>query len=145
MATGTADNDAVNVKQLNDSLAKLPTNPNAVSYDDATKATLTLDGPAYNPADGTGGTKITNVANATQASDAVNLGQLQEAGLFDPNGDALNAVVYDSDAKDNYRGETALGVGVSRWSDNGRLNLNAGVSAAKNDDPVIRVGIGYIF
>ena len=45
----------------------------------------------------------------------------------------------------NYRGETTLGVGVSRWSDNGRLNLNAGVSAAKNDDPVIRVGIGYIF
>lgn len=45
----------------------------------------------------------------------------------------------------NYRGETALGVGVSRWSDNGRLNLNAGVSAAKDDDPVVRVGIGYIF
>ena len=45
----------------------------------------------------------------------------------------------------SYRGETALGVGVSRWSENGRLNVNAGVSAAKDDDPVFRVGIGYIF
>ncbi|MDR0184691.1 ESPR-type extended signal peptide-containing protein [Lysobacter arvi] len=45
----------------------------------------------------------------------------------------------------NYRGETALGIGVSRWSDNGRVNFNAGVSAAKDDEPVFRVGVGYIF
>ncbi|MDR0184693.1 ESPR-type extended signal peptide-containing protein [Lysobacter arvi] len=45
----------------------------------------------------------------------------------------------------SYRGETALGIGVSRWSENGRLNLNAGVSAAKDDQPVFRVGIGYVF
>jgi len=45
----------------------------------------------------------------------------------------------------NYRGETALGVGVSRWSENGRVNFNAGVSAAQNDDPILRVGVGYIF
>ena len=45
----------------------------------------------------------------------------------------------------SYRGEAALGVGVSRWSDNGRVNFNAGVSAAKGDEPVFRVGIGYVF
>ncbi|QNK00412.1 YadA C-terminal domain-containing protein [Dyella telluris] len=45
----------------------------------------------------------------------------------------------------NYRGQTALGVGISRWSDNGRVNFNAGVSAAKNDSPVVRVGVGYVF
>jgi len=45
----------------------------------------------------------------------------------------------------SYRGEAALGIGVSRWSDNGRVNLNAGVSAAKDDEPVFRVGVGYIF
>jgi autotransporter adhesin len=45
----------------------------------------------------------------------------------------------------NYRGESALGVGVSRWSDNGRVNVNAGVSAAEGDKPIVRVGIGLIF
>ena len=44
-----------------------------------------------------------------------------------------------------YRDETALGIGVSRWSENGRVNFNAGVSAAKDDEPVFRVGVGYIF
>ncbi|HYG08022.1 MAG TPA: YadA-like family protein [Stenotrophomonas sp.] len=45
----------------------------------------------------------------------------------------------------SYRGETALGVGLSRWSDNGRFNINAGVSAAREDQPVYRVGVGYVF
>ncbi len=45
----------------------------------------------------------------------------------------------------SYRGETALGVGVSRWSDNGRVNINAGASAAKNDEPIYRVGVGFVF
>ncbi|HVJ39778.1 MAG TPA: YadA-like family protein, partial [Stenotrophomonas sp.] len=45
----------------------------------------------------------------------------------------------------SYRGETALGVGVSRWSDNGRVNINAGISAAKNDEPIYRVGVGFVF
>jgi autotransporter adhesin len=45
----------------------------------------------------------------------------------------------------SYRGEAALGVGVSRWSDNGRVNLNAGVSMSKGDQPVFRVGVGYVF
>ncbi|WP_244898568.1 YadA-like family protein [Pseudoxanthomonas indica] len=44
-----------------------------------------------------------------------------------------------------YRGEVALGIGVSRWSENGRVNFNAGVSAAKGDDAVVRVGVGYVF
>jgi autotransporter adhesin len=44
-----------------------------------------------------------------------------------------------------YRGEAALGVGVSRWSENGRVNFNAGVSAAKNDEAIFRVGVGYVF
>lgn len=43
-----------------------------------------------------------------------------------------------------YRGETALGVGVSRWSDNGRVNFNAGVSAAQGDSPIFRVGVGVV-
>ena len=45
----------------------------------------------------------------------------------------------------SYRGQTALGIGVSRWSDNGRFNVNAGISAAREDEPIYRVGVGYVF
>ena len=41
-----------------------------------------------------------------------------------------------------YRGQSALGVGASRWSDNGRLNINAGVSASQGDAPIFRLGGG---
>ncbi|SET24662.1 ESPR-type extended signal peptide-containing protein [Stenotrophomonas indicatrix] len=44
----------------------------------------------------------------------------------------------------SYRGETALGVGISRWSDNGRVNINAGVSAARGDRPILRFGVGIV-
>lgn len=43
-----------------------------------------------------------------------------------------------------YRGQSALGVGVSRWNDSGRVNLNAGVSAAQGDSPIFRVGVGVV-
>ena len=43
-----------------------------------------------------------------------------------------------------YRGQSALGVGVSRWSDNGRFNVNAGISAAQGDAPIFRVGVGVV-
>ncbi|HEY4147190.1 MAG TPA: ESPR-type extended signal peptide-containing protein [Pinirhizobacter sp.] len=44
----------------------------------------------------------------------------------------------------NYRGESALGVGVSRWNDSGRVNFNAGMSAAAGDTPIFRVGMGVV-
>jgi len=44
----------------------------------------------------------------------------------------------------NYRGESALGVGVSRWNDTGRVNFNAGVSAAAGDSPIFRMGVGVV-
>jgi trimeric autotransporter adhesin len=43
-----------------------------------------------------------------------------------------------------YRGQSAMGVGVSRWSDNGRFNVNAGISAAQGDAPIFRVGVGVV-
>lgn len=43
-----------------------------------------------------------------------------------------------------YRGESALGVGISGWSSNGRFNVNAGVSAAKGDSPIFRMGVGMV-
>jgi len=44
----------------------------------------------------------------------------------------------------NYRGESALGVGVSRWNDSGRVNFNAGMSAAAGDSPIFRMGVGVV-
>lgn len=55
-----------------------------------------------------------------------------------PGRTALNAGVA------SYRGESALGVGVSRCSDSGRVNLNAGISAAQGDAPIFRVGVGVV-
>ncbi|BDU18772.1 ESPR-type extended signal peptide-containing protein [Dyella sp. GSA-30] len=43
-----------------------------------------------------------------------------------------------------YRGQSALGVGVSRWNDSGRFNVNAGISAAQGDAPIFRVGVGVV-
>jgi trimeric autotransporter adhesin len=43
-----------------------------------------------------------------------------------------------------YRGEGALGVGVSRWDESGRFNINAGISAARGDSPIIRFGVGVV-
>ncbi|MFC4761905.1 ESPR-type extended signal peptide-containing protein [Dyella koreensis] len=43
-----------------------------------------------------------------------------------------------------YRGQSALGVGMSRWNDSGRFNVNAGVSAARGDAPIFRVGVGVV-
>lgn len=74
----------------------------------------------------------------------VNRGIAASAALINvtpylPGRTALNAGVS------SYRGEAALGVGLSRWSDNGRVNFNAGISAAKDDEPIYRVGMGIVF
>ena len=37
-----------------------------------------------------------------------------------------------------------MGVGLSRWNDTGRVNLNAGMSAARGDQPIFRVGVGIV-
>lgn len=52
---------------------------------------------------------------------------------------ALNAGVA------TYQGEVALGVGVSRWSEDGRFNVNGDVSAAHGDKAIVRVGVGIVF
>lgn len=44
-----------------------------------------------------------------------------------------------------YRGESAFGVGLSRWSRGGRYNVNAGVSAARGDQALFNIGFGIAF
>ena len=97
VAAGTAPSDAVNVKQLADAGLKTDSSGNVtnsfVAYDDTTKAAVTLGG--------TNGTQIHNVAAATAAKDAVNLGQLQGLGAtVDSSGNVTNSfVAYDDTTK----------------------------------------------
>jgi len=187
IAAGSADNEAVNVKQLKDAGVIDPSGhaKSVVTYDNTDKTSLTLGGEGASAP-----VAIHNVADGVGDRDAVNVGQLNQR-LADGNAQTLSQANAYTDQKFNdvwqnmgnainevnqqanrgiaaasalinvtpyvpghtavnagvasYRGEAALGVGVSRWSDNGRVNLNAGVSASKGDQPVFRVGVGYVF
>ncbi|MFM0275988.1 YadA-like family protein, partial [Paraburkholderia aspalathi] len=110
--------------------------------------------------------QITNVAAGTQATDAVNLGQLNNAmggmqksinnvdrsaakGIasasalnivtpYLPGRTTLNAGVA------NYRGYQAVGLGVSRWNEKGTINYNLGVSSSGGNSTIVRAGIGIV-
>ncbi len=75
VAGGTQATDAVNVRQLqsvSDSSVHYDNNPDGtVNYNN-----VTLGGTTYNSTTHTGGTKITNVADGSNPSDAVNFSQL---------------------------------------------------------------------
>ncbi|MBN3723457.1 YadA-like family protein [Burkholderia sp. Ac-20379] len=109
---GTADMDAVNVKQLKDSglIDGGGTARSAVTYDDKSKNKVTLDG-------GAGGTTLTNVkagALTEKSTDAVNGGQLfqtnknigdlkdslEDGGVIDPTTGESLAVTYNDTKKD---------------------------------------------
>jgi len=121
VAAGVQGTDAVNVSQLNERMA---------------------DANAYT--DGRMQDMWDNVNDRfDHASRQANRGIAGAAALVQvtpylPGKSVLNAGMA------TYRGETALGVGVSRWSDNGRVNVNAGVSAARGDRPIFRVGVGVV-
>nr|WP_255581192.1 YadA-like family protein [Caballeronia sp. dw_276] len=99
VAAGTADQDAVNVKQLKDAGAIVDSSGTVtngfVAYDGSAKDSVTLKG--------TNGTKIHNVAAGTADKDAVNVKQLTEAGaIVDSSGTVTNGfVAYDGSAKDS--------------------------------------------
>ncbi|MET1475510.1 MULTISPECIES: YadA-like family protein [Burkholderia] len=99
---GVADMDAVNVSQLKDSglIGDDGKAIAAVTYDDATKSTVTLGG-----AGSTTPVTLKNVADGVERHDAINLGQLQDAGLVAPvdptnpgAGLTSTAVTYDRHA-----------------------------------------------
>ena len=110
--------------------------------------------------------QITNVAPGTQGTDAVNLNQLNAAlgqtsqsiqdldrstrkGIaaasalqivtpYLPGRTTLNAGVA------GYRGQAALGLGVSRWNEKGTINFNAGVASSGSTSTIVRAGIGIV-
>ncbi|CAG4898032.1 ESPR-type extended signal peptide-containing protein [Paraburkholderia saeva] len=110
--------------------------------------------------------QITNVAPGTQGTDAVNVNQLNAAlgqtsqsiqdldrstrkGIaaasalqivtpYLPGRTTLNAGVA------GYRGQAALGLGVSRWNEKGTINFNAGVASSGSTSTIVRAGIGIV-
>ncbi|MGF6779988.1 ESPR-type extended signal peptide-containing protein [Paraburkholderia sp. GAS334] len=110
--------------------------------------------------------QITNVAPGTQGTDAVNVNQLNAAlgqtsqsiqdldrstrkGIaaasalqivtsYLPGRTTLNAGVA------GYRGQAALGLGVSRWNEKGTINFNAGVASSGSSSTIVRAGIGIV-
>ncbi|MCC8397571.1 YadA-like family protein [Paraburkholderia sp. MMS20-SJTR3] len=84
LAAGVDDSDAVNVAQLeavNDMVSNL--GASSLKYDTNADGTvnhssITLAGDTYNAVTHTGGTRITNVADGVNPSDAVNMSQLTE-------------------------------------------------------------------
>ncbi|ONX10789.1 hypothetical protein A8F04_06415, partial [Burkholderia cenocepacia] len=123
VAAGTQDTDAVNVSQLKGSglIGDDGKSIAAVTYDrnaDGTPnyGTVTLG-------NGAGPTQIKNVADATDDHDALNLGQLKDAGLVGDDGKGnltSMAVTYDGAARDKVTLAGADGTTLS--------NVKAGVA-----------------
>lgn len=110
--------------------------------------------------------QITHVAPGTAPTDGVNLGQLNNAigGVNSRIDDvdrvarrgiasaaALNIVTPYLPGRTtvnagmaSYRGQSALGIGVSRWNQKGTVNYNLGVSSAGGNSTIVRVGIGIV-
>ncbi|AOL05811.1 hypothetical protein WI95_17360 [Burkholderia contaminans] len=117
---GVADMDAVNVSQLKDSglIGDDGKAIAAVTYDDATKGAVTLGG-----AGATTPVALKNVADAKDDHDALNLGQLKDAGLVGDDGSGnltSMAVTYDGAARDKVTLQGADGTTLA--------NVKAGVA-----------------
>ncbi|WP_432207493.1 YadA-like family protein [Burkholderia cenocepacia] len=129
---GIADMDAVNVSQLKDAGLIDPSTGKpiaAVTYDSAAKDTVTLGG-----AGATTPVALKNVADAKDDGDALNLGQLKNAGLVGDDG-AGNltsmAVTYDDATKDS----VTLG-GAGATTPVALHNVADGVLSATSKDAV---------
>lgn len=130
VAAGNADTDAVNVAQLNARLAQ----GNSTVLSQANSYTDQRINDVWNDL-GRAIDEVDRQANRGIAAASA----LVNVTPYVPGHTAVNAGVA------SYRGEAALGVGVSRWSDDGHVNFNAGMSASQGDQPIFRVGVGYVF
>ncbi|QOH39706.1 beta strand repeat-containing protein [Burkholderia cepacia] len=126
---GIADMDAVNVSQLKDAGLIDPSTGKpiaAVTYDSAAKDTVTLGG-----AGATTPVALKNVADGTDRHDAINVGQLQDAGLVgqDGSGNLTSlAVAYDSTTRDTVTLKGANGTTIT--------NVKAGAVTATSTDAI---------
>ncbi len=110
--------------------------------------------------------QITNVGAATTRTDAINLGQLNDViggvnGRIDDVDRAARRGIAAASALNiatpylpgrttfnagmaSYRGQAALGIGVSSWNRKGTVNYNLGVSTAGGNSTIVRVGMGIV-
>ncbi|MFA9439331.1 YadA-like family protein, partial [Uliginosibacterium sp. sgz301328] len=118
VADGTADTDATNVRQMNAAIAN---------------ATAGIDDRFNNV-----NSQINELDKSTRRGIAA-AAALQMVAPYLPGRTTVNAGVA------NYRGQNAIGVGVSRWNDKGTVNFNAGVSTSSGGkDTIIRAGVGMV-
>ncbi|WP_314143748.1 YadA-like family protein [Buttiauxella noackiae] len=124
VAGGTQATDAVNVRQLqavSDSSVHYDTNPDGtVNYNN-----VTMGGTTYNNTTHTGGTKITNVADGSVPSDAVNFSQLTTTNNNINNIYATGTKYFHANstgADSKALGADAIAVGVNAVADANSAN-----------------------
>ena len=133
-----------------------------VEFDSVKAGPVTINSSGINA----GGTKITNVAPGTDGTDAVNVNQLKQvagdihnklnrnnkdlrAGIAGANAAAGLPQVYIqgksmvSASAGTFKGQSAVAVGYSRASDNGKLILKLQGNANTRGDIGGSVGVGY--
>ncbi|MGC4011727.1 MAG: hypothetical protein QM805_23690 [Pseudomonas sp.] len=87
-----------------------------MTYTDSTKNTVKLGGDTYNSTTKTGGTKITNVADGSAPSDAVNYSQLSQTNQNVTNlGDTVNNI-YSSGTKYFHANSTGADSRLPAWT-----------------------------
>ncbi|SAL51441.1 YadA domain-containing protein [Caballeronia terrestris] len=118
VAAGTSGTDAVNLDQLSRATSQ------ANSYTDE----------RFNNTDSQIRDLDRNTRKGIAAASALNV-----VTPYLPGRTAVNAGVAA------YRGQAALGIGVSRWNEKGNFNFNAGVSSSGGNSTIVRAGIGYVF
>jgi autotransporter adhesin len=122
VAAGTSATDAVNLSQLNQSASSTLSQAN--SYTDQRFSNTDQ--------------QIRDLDRSTRKGIA-SASALNVVTPYLPGRTTLNAGVAA------YRGQAALGIGVSRWNDKGNINFNGGVSSSGGNSTIVRAGVGYVF
>jgi autotransporter adhesin len=122
VAAGTSATDAVNLSQLNQSASSTLSQANSYTdqrFSNTDQQIRDLD---------------RNTRKGIASASALNV-----VTPYLPGRTTLNAGVAA------YRGQAALGIGVSRWNDKGNINFNGGVSSSGGNSTIVRAGVGYVF
>jgi len=121
VAAGTQGTDAVNLNQLNSVTSAGTSAANGYTdqrFNQANQSIQTLD-------------KSTRQGIASASA-------LQIVAPYLPGRTTLNAGIA------TYRGQSALGIGASRWNDKGTINYNLGVSTSGSDSTIVRAGVAIV-
>jgi autotransporter adhesin len=121
VAAGTSSTDAVNLDQLSKSASSTLSQAN--SYTDQRFSNTDQ--------------QIRDLDRSTRKGIA-SASALNVVTPYLPGRTTLNAGIAA------YRGQAAMGIGVSRWNDKGNINFNGGVSSSGGNSTIVRAGVGYV-